>query len=723
MKRTNYKNSSYNGFAIPQVLLLGIGISVSLTGILYATILSLSGSKLNRQELMSKSSSESGITNIRNLLNDSGDSFFHYFWLSDSCSASATTCPIGINVGNISIPNPPMEYWSDEIWCEGASNCSGRQKAPLCSSATSSSNPEPINWANYKSIFSQLIDQSKDRVGNDLNNAKREFIQYFDIKSTDYTGTEKYGVNSIVVEGIVKNKNNGINTSFNKLRANIQVNNVTPYRGFGFLSAGEKELDGSNSLFLGNLNIISNGGNPEGSIIWRRNITDESECNEILEKANAQLSVLPNFGNGGLWVQPIGLPKQPRLKNIHDVQGALLCTPLNLQKLPTNCQLPNSSGASNYRIPSIYASTANSRFEVTTSDSKPITLEIMGDIDISNNGIFCHFEEGSRLCGSGNPKNLTILFKQETKSSGNKIYCNNQENTSGGVIMGVKKVIDLSIPTFNNDNLPGSSIFIDNTGWSSSERFGAFILGSKTTFISTWAKSPWVQYTESDLDNENIRAPIIVSHRGTYGWILDSSGGRDNRWHDKMTNIILTKDGYLIPYLNFIENETSLEIVGIGYDEEYQNYSESSEPKTGKFLIYNIDSDNYYLRSFEIKDNLNPSNKNSSLGFFPWAAAIMGNDLILLDNSANLDKGESKNLLDQYNIKLEPRADNRTKRFAGAAWVKNLCFDNVSSQTWEFDNQFINGIKSRYGNDFNFGIKFYRGRSIILWDTLRDFES
>ena len=722
MKRSHKKKSSKNGFAIPQVLLLGIGISVALTGILYTTILSLAGSRFNRQELMSKSSSESGITNLRNLLNDSGDSLFHYFWVSDSCSATANSCPSGINVGNITIPDPPLEYWSDEIWCEGASNCSGRQKAPMCSSGTSSSEPSSFDWVTYKSIFSQLIDANQDKVGDDLLNAKREFNQYFDIKSTEYTGTEKYGVSSIVVEGIVKNKNNGQNTAFNKLRANVQVNNDTPNRGFGFLSAGENELDGGNSLFLGNLNITSREGNPEGSIIWRRNIIDASDCSKIIEKAKAKSASLPGSGNGGLWVQPIGLPKQPRLKNIHDVQGVLLCTPLNLQILPTNCKLPNSSGASNYRITSIYASTANSRFEVTTSDSKPITLEILGDIDISNNGIFCHFEEGSNICGSGNPKNLTILFKQETKLSGNKTFCSN-DNTIGGVKLGVKKVVDLSSSTFDNNNLPGSSIFIDNTGWSSSERFGAFLIGPKTTFISTWAKSPWVQYSETDLKNQNIRAPIIVSHRGTYGWVLDSSGGRANRWHDKMTNIILTNDGYLISYLNFNENGNSLEIVGIGYDEEYQNYSPSSEPQTGKFLIYDVGSDNYYLRSFQIKDNLNPSNKRSSLGFFPWAAALMSNDSTFLGNSANLNNGESKSLLDQYNIKLEARADNRTKRFAGAAWVKNLCFDNTSRQNWEFDKQFIDGIKSRYGNDFNYGVKFYRGKSIILWDTLRDFES
>lgn len=214
MKKNHKKQLLKNGFAIPQVLLLGIGISVALTGILYTTILNLAGSRFNRQELMSKSSSESGITNIRNLLNDSGDSFYHYFWLSDSCSASATSCPSGINVGNVTIPNPPLEYWSDEIWCNGASNCNGRQKAPMCASGSSSLDPSPIDWTTHKSIFNQLIDSNEDKVGDDLVNAKREFLQYFDVKSTEYTGTEKYGLSSIVVEGIVKNKKNGQKNRF-----------------------------------------------------------------------------------------------------------------------------------------------------------------------------------------------------------------------------------------------------------------------------------------------------------------------------------------------------------------------------------------------------------------------------------------------------------------------------------------------------------------------------
>ena len=79
MKKKVYKLVPNDGFAIPQILLLGVGVAVALSGILYTSILSLSGTRLNRQELLSKSASESGISNLRNLLNDSGDSYFHYF--------------------------------------------------------------------------------------------------------------------------------------------------------------------------------------------------------------------------------------------------------------------------------------------------------------------------------------------------------------------------------------------------------------------------------------------------------------------------------------------------------------------------------------------------------------------------------------------------------------------------------------------------------------------
>ena len=65
---------------------------------------------------------------------------------------------------------------------------------------------------------------------------------------------------------------------------------------------------------------------------------------------------------------------------------------------------------------------------------------------------------------------------------------------------------------------------------------------------------------------------------------------------------------------------------------------------------------------------------------------------------------------------------NYIRNFSGATWVKNLCFDNSNEKNWRFSNNFIDKLVSWHGNEFNWGVKYYRGKSIILWDTLRDFQ-
>ena len=71
-----------NGFAIPQILILGISIAVGVSGLMAASILGLTGSRITRQELLAKSSSFSGITKLRSLLNDNSQGrLFNYLGL------------------------------------------------------------------------------------------------------------------------------------------------------------------------------------------------------------------------------------------------------------------------------------------------------------------------------------------------------------------------------------------------------------------------------------------------------------------------------------------------------------------------------------------------------------------------------------------------------------------------------------------------------------------
>ena len=71
--RKIYLIKEHDGFAISQILVLGIGLAAITSGIIAATINGLTEAKISRQELMAKAASESGVTTFRALLNDNGD--------------------------------------------------------------------------------------------------------------------------------------------------------------------------------------------------------------------------------------------------------------------------------------------------------------------------------------------------------------------------------------------------------------------------------------------------------------------------------------------------------------------------------------------------------------------------------------------------------------------------------------------------------------------------
>ncbi len=704
-----FRERSY-GFAIPQVLILGVGIVVGVSGLMAASILGLTGSRINRQELIAQASSYSGITTLRSLLNDSSQSgLFHYFWVVNNNAQKVSEC----NQSN-PCPNPSNEYWPDDEWCEGSTDCYGRQKAPKCIPN------QGIGWNNIIDTFNIFFDNEADSVGTDLDNSKRNFDQGFNVTSTNYTGTEKYGVSSILIEGKATSKDFNKQTASNKLRVNIQVNSNTSEEGFGFLSIGENQLDGEDSLFLGNLTVTPVNLS-KGSIIWRRNLEDYSECGNLLDQAKANGSSLPGVGNGGIWVQPIGLPKQPRLSNVDDL-GILICTPTEIVRQGTNCILDAANTSEKvYRIHSLYSKGPGSSFEISTTDNSKIILEIMGDIDISNGGIFCH-KDGLDSCGSGKAENLTILFKQKTKIKGNKIVCNAKE--TGGVQLNYpgEDFSSYQYPIDNNQ-FPGSSFLIDNTGDNASEQFGAFIYGPKVTFLSVRPESPFTQITNSEGGASS--AGMIVASRASYGWIKNTLG---DSLDDQMVNIVLTPDSRLIPYLGqYEENDSSeIEIVGVGYKVNPLPQNSNLNPSANRvFLIYNKGgTPSYSLRTFDVQ-NINSASHKSSEYSYPRAFAKMHikDTTTNVDLPADLESQYARMWLETFQIEVQRLNLDSTRNFSGAAWVKNLCFDDYGEKTWDFSKTFIDGLSEWHGEEFNWGVRYYRGRSIILWDTLRDFKS
>ena len=696
-EKNNEKNS---GFAIPQVLILGIGIAVGISGLMATSILGLTGSKINRQELLAKSSSYSGIAKLRALLNDNTQGrLFNYFWLVKNCSDKSSECD------STNISNPSNQYWSDDLWCDGEENCNGRQKAPVCYP------DENITWDSEKQIVRNLFTDN-NYIGNAISNSQRDFEQSFNIISTKYIGSEDYGISSILVEGLALPKDTNTESASNKLRVNIQVKGQTSQSGFGFLSVGENNSDKTNSLFLGDLKILPNN-TAKGSIIWRMNIDDPSDCINIKELARGEDSILPASGNGGIWIQPLSLPKQPRLKNVEDL-GILICTSENYEKSNSKCKL-DSKGLpeKTYRIYSLFSKGPGSTFEVSTTDENKIILEIMGDIDISNEGQFCH-KNGIEACGTGKPENLTILFKQKTKSEENKLICD-RDNVSGGVKLENNIFNDYSFP-IDNDRLPGHSFLIDKTNENELEKFGAFIYGPKTTLMSVISKSPWIQINNEESDSNY---GTIITSRGTYGYLRNTFGSSIK---DTITNLILTSDRKLIPY----GSNNEIEIIAIGKKiSPLPPEALLRNDINNVFLIFDNQTSNYHIRSFTVED-INRLSNDSIQNSLPGSFAILGptNN----QNDINLGRDLNDNpfissLLNAFDIKVKMKEENFKRNFAGAAWVKNICFDKEGEKTWEFSKTFIDKLISWHGNIYNWGVKYYRGQSIILWDTLRDFNT
>ena len=693
------------GFAIPQILILGIGIAVGVSGLMAASILGLTGSRITRQELLAKSSSYSGISKLRALFNDnSSGRFFNYFWLVDNCSDKASECE------SLNISDPTKKYWADDNWCNGEENCNGRQKAPVCTPN------ENYSWTDDKQLVTSLF-SSTNYVGNTLANSEKDFDQAFNIISTKYIGTEESGINSILIEGLSLPKNSNQISGSNKLRVNIQINSETSESGFGFFSAGENNSDKEDSLFLGNLNITPLNI-AKGSIIWRMNIDNINQCENFQKLAKTENASLPSNSNGGIWIQPLNLTKQPRLKNVIDI-GTLICTKKNYEKTNSNCKL--SAGdipQKTYRIYSLFTRGTGAKFEVSTTDNSKIILEIMGDIDISNGGIFCH-KNGLESCGSGKAENLTILFKQKNNPNQNKLVCN-RDNYYGGVKFKNNFIYSNIRYPIENDLLPGNSFLIDKTGESYEQKFGAFIYGPKTTFISAKQKSRWIQ----DVNTENPdSSSMIVTSRGSYGYILNTL---NKTVEGNITNLILDSDFSLIPYGGYQENGNNLEIIGIGKKvDEIPLGSQFSSTKDNVFLIFDNSTSNYHLRSFQ-KVNINRLTSSNLQYGYPRSFAILDpkNSLNNINLGNSLDESTiANNWLNAFDIKVKQLDENQERNFSGAVWVKNLCFDATGDKTWEFSKEFIDNLVTWHGSNFNWGKKYYRGKSIILWDTLRDFKS
>ncbi|MDC3165141.1 hypothetical protein OA518_01380, partial [Prochlorococcus sp. AH-716-F10] len=195
---------------------------------------------------------------------------------------------------------------------------------------------------------------------------------------------------------------------------------------------------------------------------------------------------------------------------------------------------------------------------------------------------------------------------------------------------------------------------------------------------------------------------------------------------DKITNLILTPDYELIPYSgNTNSLKEDIEIIGIGSKiSQLPENTQFSSNNKNVFLIFDKLTAKYHLRTYTSKkiNNYTESNLQNSL---PGSFAILDvkNPENYYDLGKNLtNNGVVKEWLDAFGIEIKEGKDNRIRNFSGAVWVKNFCLDETGVKNWEFSEDFIKNIVAWHGKSYNWGIKYYRGQSTILWDTLRDFN-
>ena len=717
------------GFVLPQILMLSIGIALGITGLISVSINRFSLNRVAKLESQSKNSAESGVATVRSLLNNSKSGVLYYYWLAKTCSLDAqnSDCYTPLRGSNPNVwPGIPVKgyfpdlsnmYWSDSggAWCNGRKNCLGRQIAPKCT-YLGKVNSGSIPWYSYSNGLTKLLDRDKDKVGFTVKGAKSNYQQSFSLKATDFVGTESSGTTGLLVEGYSQPINSpNTNIATNKLRADISISKVVTPQAFGVISAGETEADGDlnlgQSLYMGNFKVA---GDKVGSIIWRKNMYYNSDCAKISSKIGAIRNNLPDNsrGFGGVWTQPLLFPEKPSFKATKGLinLGSIFCfqkdnrTNAPCSRLSDSIKtFPNTERV--VTIDDLFVYGKDGIFEITTSNKSRIKLLVRGSIHVANEGRICHKDLKSNQCGSGHPENLTIMFEQPGQNSlpsiGNsrgktELAC----SSNGGITLR------------SNNNVPFNSFIVSNTGDKSTDKFSAFVYGPQTTFATTKSLAPYYQKPKSGIRN-------LVISRGVYAFIDNPDGGNI----DKSPRLIKSPNGKLIPFQNGISRVwdsymSNLEIIATG--------RKLSNPSSNHYdnvaLVWDKRNNFYSLRGMNITSNFKSGGINYSTEGQLVPININGG-YIPLGNTPFTISPNGNSWISNYGIELEINKQKIDKNFKSIMWMKNICFDDSGIVNWEFNKDFSTKLVERFGKiDFNYGVPYYRGQSVKVWDTLRNFN-
>ena len=476
--------------------------------------------------------------------------------------------------------------------------------------------------------------------------------------------------------------------------------------------------------------------NQKGSIIWRKNIDPSKayfECNEIKKDVGVKdFSNLPDStkDGGGIWVQPLAIPSKPSIKNQgrlgsiwNPYTNPIVC--LGDKKFGKyfgpNCRFLDTNGFYNYKnkdrtytIDDLVVRGKDAFFGIATTDQSKVTLIVRGSIDLSYGGRICHRHGSPNAgCGSGKPENLTILFQQPSKNSP---YANGKQRLECSSEGGIRYVRDpnRSIPINHNNNIPFNTLNLSLGTGEKNEYFSAFVYAPDTTFNVAIPETTYYSRAGRPWN-------LVTTVKGVYAFIDYPGGSTYQRTPKLFRNI----KGGLIPYTTTPDKE-SWDRSRHGFDDTFiiaaGRRGAASTPQINSMLnmalVWDSKANNYYLIGYVFQGNeLRFVDRN--IGGRAWKVDL-GNNPWYKDRT-----GDS--VIHHYGIELRKVSDlPKDSAFKGSAWVKNACFDKhgKGDVAWDFNSKYKDDLVKRfnYNYQYQYGVPYYRGKSIKVWDTLRTFN-
>lgn len=707
------RHKQAEGFSLP--IILGLGVIVAT--ILSAAILSAVGNNRNgRSRLitaLASAATDSVVSQFRALLNDTQNgSLYNMFWAVQGCTpvSNGTTCPkdysstSGQAIARSGIQDPSRTYWSNtfdrstEDFCTNETTgqilCLGRQIAPLCNYMLG-----PINYATPRSEINRFF-TSGQSLTTGLDNAGHNVSGFVNTYSTIGEIERAGGRGQLDVIGLAAGTSNQVKAE-NRARVSFNVERVIEKPGFAYLSAGLKEGD-YNSIYLSNLSV---GSGASGTILLRRNTSSTSDCSSMTSVFGIESGgQLPQYG--GPLIHAPWFPSSNRLE--------IASSGSAVDKIVAGQERIGITGSGQtLTYKNLFVLNGGALF-IETSDAAPVILNITDSLDVAAGGKVCNVSPGSLACGSGKAENLAITSNfdggtyRETDT-----YCSDYGEAESSRLYG---------------SLPGPTFTIRGTG-AGSDSLKAFIYGKNITLSSSGAiVSPYVQseslvYGVSPVRlviNRGLRKALGIN--GTTSLLPLHSGGAYLR----------NTDAY----------RSSEEVISVGYARrtvQYPNFNLS--PRI--YLAYNranntirigaYTEDSYGVRldatlqSYVYSVYLSP-------GYIKYVGSIdTPQGVVPPVFNAGLYNSYRYILAYYYGIDLvaqSAEAISSTRNYEGGAWVRKLCFASIArtsgasylrSHRWNFNSAFPDGLVNRFGDSFRWGFSEYRGRTVSLWDTLRDF--